>query len=149
MDRQRLQAHRLRNLVQQAALLVLLALLLGYLAWVVGGAPFVWGTLLGVALLFLVNPVASPRLVLGMYGARELGTSDTPGLYGILAELGRRAGLERIPRLYYLPSRMINAFATGRAKRRGHRSVRRTAAPARPARGRGGAGPRARPRGQR
>ena len=113
MDRHRLQAHRRRNLVQQAALLALLALLLGYLAWVVGGAPFVWGTLLGVALLFWVNPVASPRLVLGMYGARELGTRDTPGLYALLAELGRRAGLERIPRLYYLPSRMINAFATG------------------------------------
>lgn len=113
MDRHRLQAHRRRNLVQQAALLALLALLLGYLAWVVGGPPFVWGTLLGVALLFWVNPVASPRLVLGMYGARELGTRDTPGLYALLAELGRRAGLARIPRLYYLPSRMINAFATG------------------------------------
>jgi heat shock protein HtpX len=114
MDRDRLETHKLRNLLQQAALLALLALLLGYLAWVVGGAPFVWGTLMGVGVLFFVNPVASPRLVLGMYGARELSTRDTPGLYAILAELGRRAGLARIPRLYYLPSRMINAFATGR-----------------------------------
>ncbi len=66
MDRQRLREHKVRNDLQQLLLLALLALLLGYLAWVVGGAPFAWGTLLGVAVLFLANPVASPRLVLGL-----------------------------------------------------------------------------------
>ncbi len=53
MDLQRLREHKLRNDLQQVGLL-------GYLAWVVGGAPFAWGTLMGVALLYLVNPVGSP-----------------------------------------------------------------------------------------
>jgi heat shock protein HtpX len=114
MDRQRLRAHKLKNDLQQLGLLALLALLLGYLAWVVGGAPFVWGTLIGVALLSLVNPVASPRLVLGMYGARPLSAGQAPRLYAILEALAERAELESVPRLYYLPTRVMNAFATGR-----------------------------------
>ena len=114
MDRQLLREHKLKNDLQQLGLLALLALLLGYLAWVVGGPPFAWGTLIGVALLYLVNPVASPRLVLGMYGARGLSRREVPRLYGILEELTERAGLERLPRLYYLPTRVMNAFATGR-----------------------------------
>ena len=114
MDRQRLRAHKLRNDLQQVGLLALLALLLGYLAWVVGGAPFAWGALIGVALLYLVNPVASPRLVLGMYGARGLSRRESPRLYAILEALADRAGLETVPRLYYLPTRVMNAFATGR-----------------------------------
>ena len=114
MDRQRLRRHKLRNDLQQVGLLTVLATLLGYLAWVVGGEPFAWGTLMGVALLFLVNPVASPRLVLGMYGARALSSREAPRLYAILEELSARAGLEHAPRLYYVPTRVMNAFATGR-----------------------------------
>lgn len=114
MDRQRLFEHKLLNGVQQLALLAVLALLLGYLAWVVGGEPFMWGTLIAVAVLYLVNPVASPRLLLRMYGARPLSPREAPSLYGALDALATRAGLEYLPRLYYLPSRMMNAFATGR-----------------------------------
>lgn len=114
MDRHRLRAHKLRNDLQQVGLLLLLALLLGYLAWVLGGAPFAWGTLMGVALLYLLNPVASPRLVLGMYGARALSRGEAPRLYAILEELAVRAGLRVPPRLYYIPTPVMNAFATGR-----------------------------------
>lgn len=113
MDRQRLLEHKLRNNLQLAALLFVLAALMGYLAWVVGGEPFLWGALLGVALLYVVNPVGSPRLVLGLYGARAIDPADAPELYSILLALARRAGLERLPRLYWLPSRVLNAFATG------------------------------------
>lgn len=114
MDRRRLLEHKVRNGLQQLGLLGLLALLLGYLAWVVGGESFLWGTLLGVSTLWLINPVASPRLLVRLYGAIPLTPRDTPGLYGIVEALAARAGLERLPRLYYLPSRLMNAFATGR-----------------------------------
>lgn len=113
MDRQRLIEHRVRNGLQQLGLLGLLALLLGYLAWEVGGEPFLWGTLLGVAVLWMINPVASPRLLVRLYGAIPFSPREMPGLYRLLEGLAARAGLERLPRLYYLPSRMMNAFATG------------------------------------
>lgn len=114
MDRDRLRVHKLRNDLQQAGLLLLLALLLGYLAWVLGGAPFAWGTLLGVALLYLLNPVASPRLVLAMYGAQPLTRVGAPQLYAVRDELVARAGLRAPPRLYVVPTRVMTAFATGR-----------------------------------
>jgi heat shock protein HtpX len=114
MDRQRLRLHKLKNDLQQLGLLALLAMVLGYLAWVVGGAPFAWGTLIGVGLLSLINPVASPRLVLSLYGARSLSRREAPRLYALLQVLAERADLERLPRLYYLPTRVMNAFATGR-----------------------------------
>ena len=114
MDRRRLIEHKVRNGLQQLGLLGLLALLLGYLAWVVGGESFLWGTLLGVGLLWLINPVASPRLLVRLYGAIPLSPRDMPGLYAIVEALAECAGLERLPRLYYLPSRLMNAFATGR-----------------------------------
>ncbi|MGE5155548.1 MAG: zinc metalloprotease HtpX [Bdellovibrio bacteriovorus] len=114
MDRERLQRHKRRNALQQLGLLALLALLLGYIAWVIGGPAFVSGTLIGVLLLYLANPVASPRLVLGLYGARALTPRELPQLYVILKELAERAGLPRMPRLYYIPTRVMNAFATGR-----------------------------------
>jgi heat shock protein HtpX len=114
MDRQRLLEHKLLNGLQQITLLAVLAILLGYLAWLVGGESFMWGALIGVTVLYLVNPAASPRLLLGMYGARRLSPREAPSLYGVLEALTVRAGLERSPRLYYLPSRMMNAFATGR-----------------------------------
>ena len=98
MDRQRLLEHKVRNGLQQLGLLGLLALLLSYLAWVVGGEPFLWGTLLGVAMIWMINPVASPRLLVRLYGALPLSPREMPGLYRLLEELAARAGLEQPPR---------------------------------------------------
>ncbi len=52
-----------------------------------------------------------------LYRATPLTPEQAPALYHSVVELGRRAGLPRIPTLYYLPSRMVNAFATGTQKR--------------------------------
>jgi heat shock protein HtpX len=48
------------------------------------------------------------------FGARPLAAMEIPGLFRLLAEVCRRAGLSRLPGLYYIaaPSTM-NAFACG------------------------------------
>jgi heat shock protein HtpX len=53
----------------------------------------------------------SDKIVLSMYGAREVGP-DHP-LYRIVANLAQRAGLP-MPRVYVIPQPSPNAFATGR-----------------------------------
>lgn len=113
MNADTLLAHKLRNNLQSAGLLVTLSLMLGYLAWTLGGALFAWSALFGVLLLFFANPAASPRWVMSMYGGRQIRPGELPQLDAAVAELARRAGLESVPRLFYLPSPVMNAFATG------------------------------------
>jgi heat shock protein HtpX len=113
MDRSTLAAHKLGNAIQSLLLVGTLALLLGLLAWILGGPPFVMLALAGVAFLYLANPVASPRLVMSLYRGRLVTPREAPDLYELIVELARRAELPRVPRLYYLPSRVMNAFATG------------------------------------
>jgi len=90
-----------------------LAALLGLLAWIVGDGPLAVFALALVTGLYFANPAASPRLVTLLYPGRLLHPAEAPRQFALLAELARRAGLPRVPRLYYIPSRVMNAFATG------------------------------------
>ncbi len=113
MERERLSEHRLSNALQATLLLAALAGLLGLLAWILGGAPLAAIALGMVVVLYLANPAASPRLVMMLFPGRVLHAEEAPRQYAMLAELARRAGLPRLPRLYYIPSSVMNAFATG------------------------------------
>ncbi len=53
------------------------------------------------------------KLVLGMYGAREVDAASAPALYGIVQRLARQAGLPG-PKVYVIDNPQPNAFATGR-----------------------------------
>jgi heat shock protein HtpX len=55
----------------------------------------------------------SDKLVLKMYGAREVDARVAPALYGIVEQLAHRAGLP-MPRVYIIENPQPNAFATGR-----------------------------------
>jgi len=113
LDSRQLTSHRLGNVLQSVLLLGAMALLLGVLGWEVAG-PFgllasVW---LGVLALVL-SPKVSPRLILGMYKGREIRPREAPALHGVVAELAERCALPAAPRLYYVPSPLLNAFAVG------------------------------------
>ncbi len=55
----------------------------------------------------------SDKIVLRMYGAREVDARSAPALYGIVEQLAHRAGLP-MPRVYVIENPQPNAFATGR-----------------------------------
>ena len=64
----------------------------------------------------LMNFVAywfSDKIVLRMYGAREVSQSEAPELYGVVAELTSKASLP-MPKVYIMENETPNAFATGR-----------------------------------
>ncbi len=98
-------SHRLLNFVQSA-------LLLGLMAAIVGPET---GLLMALAMVggLLFAPALPRRLLLSAYQAKRLTGRDAPGLVAALAELARRAGLQRAPALYRVPSRLPNAFALG------------------------------------
>jgi heat shock protein HtpX len=55
----------------------------------------------------------SDKIVLRMYGAREVSQSEAPELYGVVAELTSKASLP-MPKVYIMENDTPNAFATGR-----------------------------------
>ncbi len=107
-------SHAGRNRLQTALLLGALALVLGILAWLLLGKYGVLGVLVLVAVMYAVAPKVSPKVVLRMYRGVELERRQAPALFDITERLSGRAGLEHTPKLYYLPSDVLNAFTVGR-----------------------------------
>lgn len=113
MDPHSFQEHRLINGLQSAALLLGMGALMAAVGWLLGGIELMlWTAGLGVLLLALA-PRIPPHLVMRMQGAVPLGRYDAPRLQATVQELAHRAGLGHVPRLYYLPSPILNAFTLG------------------------------------
>lgn len=113
LDEHRRRRHKRRNLLQSALLLGgLMALLAACMALVFGPGATLWG-MIGWGIALALSPRVSPRLVLRLYGARPLGPDTFPDGYAILQRLAARAGLSRTPALWYVPSRIVNAFTLG------------------------------------
>jgi heat shock protein HtpX len=55
----------------------------------------------------------SPKMVLGLYKARPLSPDELPDVHRVVHELAQRAELPSVPQLYYVPSKILNAFAVG------------------------------------
>lgn len=106
--------HRVANALQTLVLLAAMAALAGYLGWVLFGTDGLVVAAVSVTFAAALGPRVSPRLVLHLSGAMPLAPSQAPGLYRLVATLAERADLPRVPRLWYVPTQVMNAFATGR-----------------------------------
>ena len=107
-------APKLRNVLHSIVLVGGIAALTALCAWLLfGGAGVLW-TFVSVALVLLVGPRVAPEAVMRMYNARRVAPDEGGALMRIVAALERRAGLEAQPKVYIIPSNMMNAFATGR-----------------------------------
>lgn len=107
------QGQKLRNLLHSVVLLVAMAALLAWIGSLVFGGPGLVVLAVGFVLLTGLGTGLSPQWVMRLFRARPLGYHEVPQLYEILRQLAVRAGLERLPQLYYIPSPVPNAFATG------------------------------------
>lgn len=114
LDDARRRRHKLRNLAQSVVLLGGMAGLVSLCAWTLVGLQGLAWILAGAVLGLVLGPRVSPRLVLALYRGRELGPRQFPEGVELLHRLAARAELPRAPRLYYIPSAMLNAFAVGR-----------------------------------
>jgi len=86
----------------------------GYVLW--GGTGILMAAGLSAFMIYSVSR-ASPKMILKMYKAKALGPNDLPELQDMFQRLVERADLEYTPQLYYVPSKMLNAFATGRKEK--------------------------------
>jgi heat shock protein HtpX len=79
----------------------------------VGGSQ---GMLLAFVFAIIMNFGAywfSDKIVLSMYGAKEVTEDQAPELFGIVRRLAISAGIP-MPKVYIIPADQPNAFATGR-----------------------------------
>lgn len=107
------EEHAWRNRLQSLFLLAAMGGFMALLGWLLWGESGVWMMLFTTALGVVFNPGISPRWVMRLYGARPLRREQAPELFDTVEQLARRAGLERPPELYWVPSSMLNAFAVG------------------------------------
>jgi heat shock protein HtpX len=107
------QRHTWQNRLQTGLLLAFMSGFLALLGYIVWGGEGLWQLLLIGALFAWINPAASPRFVLRLYGAQALREDEAPRLFDALALLAQRANLPTVPALYLLPSQVINSFTVG------------------------------------
>lgn len=115
MDKEKIFNHKLRNLFHTVALIVGMGGLMALLGYLMAGITGVYWAIF-LALGILAFGQASPKLVLKFQRARLLSPYEAGDLYNIVRELTHRAGLDQMPKLYYVPSNSLNAFALGTKK---------------------------------
>lgn len=101
------------NYFKTTVLLIALTLLFVWVGSMFGGRQ---GAVFAFAIAMGMNFFSywfSDKIVLKMYGAREVSEQESPTYYGIVRELTMQAGLP-MPRIYIIPTNAMNAFATGR-----------------------------------
>ena len=102
-----------RNTLNSALILGGMTALLAVCAWALfGPSGIIWAIGLGL-FLSLMTPRLSPAMVLQLYNARPIQPSQAPELFRQLDVLSTRAELPTLPKLYYVASSNMNAFAVG------------------------------------
>jgi heat shock protein HtpX len=111
-----LRAHNLRNTIHTWILILGSALLMAAIAWTVYGANgLVWAAIFGGVGVWSASRI-SPAMVLRLFKAQPLSEDQAPELHRVVRELAKRADLPTVPRLHYVGSQVLNAFAVGRAE---------------------------------
>jgi heat shock protein HtpX len=101
------------NVIKTGILLALLAGILVAVGGLIGGQQ---GATIALVMAFVMNFVAywfSDKMVLAMYGAKQVSEAEAPELHRIVRNLARKAGIP-MPKVYKINSPTPNAFATGR-----------------------------------
>jgi len=101
------------NGLKTMVLMVALTLMLVFFGGLLGGKT---GMTFALVMAFGMNFISywfSDKIVLAMYGARQVTEAEAPELYGIVRRLAQKAGLP-MPKVYIVDQDQPNAFATGR-----------------------------------
>ncbi len=101
------------NTLKTMALLAALTVLFILIGGMVGGEQGMVVAFLFAGVMNFASYWWSDRIILWMYGAREVTEAESPQFHGLIRRLAQRAGLP-MPKVYIIPTDTPNAFATGR-----------------------------------
>ena len=106
------------NVLRTTVLLAALTALFLVIGGALGGNQGLFVAFVFALLMNFASYWFSDKIVLSMYGAREVSLHEAPELYRLVQRLAQRAGIP-MPRVYIIPSDAPNAFATGRNPQHG------------------------------
>lgn len=107
------RTHKQRNRLHSVLLLLGIGGVLGVSAMLVWGLAGLFWALLAVGFLVFFAPRVPADAIMRMYRASEVHPRAAGQVGRVLDIISERAGLERRPRLFVIPSTTLNAFATG------------------------------------
>lgn len=93
--------------------MALLTVLLVMVGGAIGGKSGMTFALIMAGAMNFVSYWFSDKIVLAMYGAKEVSEAEYPDFFGMVRQLAVQAGMP-MPKVYIIPSETPNAFATGR-----------------------------------
>lgn len=102
------------NVLKTGILLAALTVLLVFVGQLIGGQQ---GAVMAFGFALVMNLGVywfSDRIVLAMYRAKPLAESEAPQVWRAVREIAQRERMP-MPKLYWLPAKTPNAFATGRS----------------------------------
>ena len=106
------------NVLRTTVLLAALTALFLVIGGAIGGNQGLFIAFVFALLMNFASYWFSDKIVLSMYGAREVSLHEAPDLYRLVQRLAQRTGIP-MPRVYIIPSDAPNAFATGRNPQHG------------------------------
>lgn len=106
------------NVLRTTVLLAALTALFLVIGGAIGGNQGLFIAFVFALLMNFASYWFSDKIVLSMYGAREVSLNEAPDLHRLVQRLAQRAGIP-MPRVYIIPSDAPNAFATGRNPQHG------------------------------
>src|SRR5437867_2151479 len=107
------QRSDLMNATKTVVLMVGLTVLLVFVGGAFGGRQ---GIIMAYVFAMVMNMFSywfSDKIVLRMYGAKEVSEAEAPVLYSVTRDLAMKMNMP-MPKVYIIPSDAANAFATGR-----------------------------------
>jgi len=101
------------NMMKTVLLMTGLTLLLVLAGSALGGKSGMMTAFIFACIMNIGTYWFSDKIVLAMYGAKEVSYAEAPEIHSIVRELSMRAGLP-MPKVYIIDNATPNAFATGR-----------------------------------
>ncbi len=108
------------HMIRSTLLLGLLTGLFLFIGYTLAGQSGMVIALIFAGIMNFLSYWFSDKIVLAMYGAREIPYEEAPWLHQMVEELSRKANIPK-PGIYLVPMEQPNAFATGRGP--GHAAV--------------------------
>ncbi|MDO8606045.1 MAG: M48 family metalloprotease [Phaeospirillum sp.] len=113
LDQANLETQARRNRRDSIVILAGIVGLTALAGWLVAGGLGVAGSVVAAGVGMLIHPHASAVMLRRLWRAVPLPPHMAPDLWAIVTELSRRAGLESVPPLYFIPRPEILALSTG------------------------------------